>query len=83
MVVPINVIVSYEAENVTNVTQFVCRKNQEVNAEKTKTFHNSNLVDELSQGSAAVILTPGLLGVLTNMYIMLLIVSSYKLRRFV
>ena len=34
MVVPINVIVSYEAENVTNVTQFVCRKNQEVNAEK-------------------------------------------------
>lgn len=61
MVAPINVIVSYEAGNSTNVTQFVCRKNQE--------------------GSAAVILTPALLGVLTNMYIMLLIVGSHKLRR--
>ena len=32
MVAPINVIVSYAAENVTNVTQFVCRKTRRFNS---------------------------------------------------
>ena len=80
MVAPISVIVDQEAGNSTNVSKFLCFSNKEVRRNFVKSFLSSD--SNSLQGSAAVILSPALLGIITNLFIMILIIFSKRLQRY-